>query len=1555
MSKVGAPATGTPAAATAYSDVKFVKSIGKKGNGNDKLNGPTFMALHPKNGNIVVASTANNRLIFFERDGTYIQNIGQLSSAPKIDGFKTPMGLAFNNAGDRIIVADKDNHRVQVLTYPDGRYVKTIGKNTENNKGSINGQFDRPCSVAVDSEDNIYVYDAGNSRIQIFTSDGKYKNTIGINIEKITKTLGGIALDGEGYIIVALNHHLQVIRIADGVHTRIIGGEQGANDGEFNTPKGIAFDNAGNIIVADSGNNRVQVLRYSNGNHVRTITKDNALSIDSDEKLASMASPQDVLIDRDGNIIVSTFSATNPISVFSGGAPAPAPVAPVVASAHATTDAPSTKVPHVATAPAASTPPPPALAPAASAAVKGPAVATAAVKGPVVDPPPPYKALDSAGPAPATAPAVAAAGTKAATSPADTDPAAGPAPATAPAVAAAGTKAATSPADTDPAAAASTAPAVAASTLAASTPADAAALHTWNTPDYQNYVPISTIGGPGSGNGQFKMPTFMALDPKTNNIIVVADTGNNRLQVIRLSDGAYMGTIGEKGNGDGQFNRPYGVAFNKEGTRIVVADTKNHRVQVLDYSNNINVLTIGSKGVGKGQFTEPYSVAVHENNIYVLDVGNDMLNSCIQIFNLTNGAHIETINLGSNGCGGIAINNDTQQLIVVEGDQGRLKIFNLTDKQIKTIGKIGSGNGEFNKPRGVAVDGAGNIIVADWGNHRVRVLNKDGGHIHSISVKNAYGVLINDAGNIIVSNVMDNRITYYGIGGAPATAIASPTGPPTPAKTAKFGATMAASLSKTGSALAKATSATGSALADVASTAASALSGVASAAKKGLGGITDPDGQIFKSLRDSITNETADDNMLALIPDVYKKTKEGKDLIYTDKGSSSDKSCSLISEYPIITDMIREFNKINNDNNKQFYLAFCRNIQNNSETANTEGEDEEDDNDEGAQDLLLRLRKNSFLLQLPPTWDYATMGPTLNLRECTKYYAFSNVVSCQDYNYNQEDMDKTYNDKCKDIMTKINDNKITEFRKIFKMYNNNVHDFELFNLIIEIIGVVVNYSEYMKILDSDTFNKKDMVEAIKLIVDKFTSEPFIIQKFPFPYLEGFFDTLDEFTELVMNLYKWLSSGDNDKILRFDITNYRYFGTTFTGSDHDTLPFVSIASIRYVFMSHWVKIKLMSAKIKEIIDEHYNNNESHEKILTLDDKIKKTSDGMNNLTKEIANRRRSPILPICNNIIEYLKNNKELYTNAIKYSGLNMIDMNMSFNGNNTHQIRDKIDELISKLDKYTDNTAENIVCIKFIRLLLFIQKNIQNRDMDTGNLANLFRTAMKILTTINTKKCIKEKSKLKIYEYVKLINDIFIFIINDINETKDLTETDVHLFNSLNTINQATYNLLKKKGGIERDIPNLVRIVKELDDIIKTCNEANLKTTFNEFRDNLTYTSVTDEDIINFNTFKALIDATSKIMCNSTSGGPQEDKAKSIKKNADSVEVILNYIKRYTSPGQHKGVDESSKDGGKKHRKRYIKNKQNNNKNDNITMKKQRRNRKRAPVTKTIRNKKEQE
>ncbi|HEX7256927.1 MAG TPA: 6-bladed beta-propeller [Nitrososphaeraceae archaeon] len=80
-------------------------------------------------------------------------------------------------------------------------------------EGTENGQFMVPHSMVFDSEDNIYVTDTNNHRIQKFTSDGEF----------ITKW-----------------------------------GTEGNGDGEFSSPEGIDVDSLGNVYVADTGNSRIQ-------------------------------------------------------------------------------------------------------------------------------------------------------------------------------------------------------------------------------------------------------------------------------------------------------------------------------------------------------------------------------------------------------------------------------------------------------------------------------------------------------------------------------------------------------------------------------------------------------------------------------------------------------------------------------------------------------------------------------------------------------------------------------------------------------------------------------------------------------------------------------------------------------------------------------------------------------------------------------------------------------------------------------------------------------------------------------------------------------------------------------------------------------------------------------------------------------------------------------------------------------------------------------------------------------------------------------------------------
>jgi DNA-binding beta-propeller fold protein YncE len=89
---------------------------------------------------------------------------------------------------------------------------------------------------------------------------------------------------------------------------------------------------------------------------------------------------------------------------------------------------------------------------------------------------------------------------------------------------------------------------------------------------------VRTIGSAGTGDGQFLWPSGVAFDAAGH--IVVIEKDNNRVQVLRYSDGAHVRTIGFPGLG--QFCPPYGgIAIDSDG-RIVVVDAGNHRVQVFE-------------------------------------------------------------------------------------------------------------------------------------------------------------------------------------------------------------------------------------------------------------------------------------------------------------------------------------------------------------------------------------------------------------------------------------------------------------------------------------------------------------------------------------------------------------------------------------------------------------------------------------------------------------------------------------------------------------------------------------------------------------------------------------------------------------------------------------------------------------------------------------------------------------------------------------------------------------------------------------------------------------
>jgi len=116
------------------------------------LTDPTVAVTDPKNGDVYVAESHTDvadpkligRISVFDKKGKLLRIIGKAGTGP--GEFRTPHGLAFDSKG-RLIVADRHNHRIQILT-KDGKFVSEYD------------DFGRTSGLAIDKNDVIYTADS---------------------------------------------------------------------------------------------------------------------------------------------------------------------------------------------------------------------------------------------------------------------------------------------------------------------------------------------------------------------------------------------------------------------------------------------------------------------------------------------------------------------------------------------------------------------------------------------------------------------------------------------------------------------------------------------------------------------------------------------------------------------------------------------------------------------------------------------------------------------------------------------------------------------------------------------------------------------------------------------------------------------------------------------------------------------------------------------------------------------------------------------------------------------------------------------------------------------------------------------------------------------------------------------------------------------------------------------------------------------------------------------------------------------------------------------------
>ena len=220
-----------------------IRTFGSRGDRPHEMRYPVGIATDDAD-NIYVSS--QHKLRKFTSRGELIKCTGE--KGKKEGEFDYPLGLTLYD--NEVYVCDYNNHRIQIFDL-DLNFVRSIGL-----RGKGRGEFNAPHDVKFDTAGNMYVAEWGNERVQVMDRSGQFIREFGEG--KLKRPLGLHIADKYVYVSDESGHCIVVYETSGQFVTSF--GRLGQNEGEFYYPQCITTCVDGYIHVCDWGNNRVQIF-----------------------------------------------------------------------------------------------------------------------------------------------------------------------------------------------------------------------------------------------------------------------------------------------------------------------------------------------------------------------------------------------------------------------------------------------------------------------------------------------------------------------------------------------------------------------------------------------------------------------------------------------------------------------------------------------------------------------------------------------------------------------------------------------------------------------------------------------------------------------------------------------------------------------------------------------------------------------------------------------------------------------------------------------------------------------------------------------------------------------------------------------------------------------------------------------------------------------------------------------------------------------------------------------------------------------------------------------